>query len=206
MAISKEYIIEYSTNLFTQNGVRSVRMDDISTELGISKRTLYEIFTDKESLIFECIKLHVKRKRELIRQAQKHNNILIELLYSINNHDKYIDKEQFINELRRFYPDIFKKFIDEQTKAMHKYLSTELVNGKKQGYIIEDVDVNIVALMIRDLFQTIIQHLSKNANIDINREDLNSSIRNLILYVLRGISTPKGVNVINEFLENNNFK
>ena len=52
----KDRIVAQSTNLFVRNGVKSVRMDDIASRLGVSKRTIYELFGDRESLIVECVR------------------------------------------------------------------------------------------------------------------------------------------------------
>ena len=52
----KDRIVAESTNLFVRNGVKSVRMDDIASRLGVSKRTIYELFGDRESLIVECVR------------------------------------------------------------------------------------------------------------------------------------------------------
>ena len=53
--LSKDRIIAESTDLFVRYGVKSVRMDDIASRLGVSKRTIYELFGDRESLIRTCV-------------------------------------------------------------------------------------------------------------------------------------------------------
>ena len=49
-------ILNTAMTLFKQRGIKAVRMDDIATEMGISKRTLYEIYSNKEDLLYECVK------------------------------------------------------------------------------------------------------------------------------------------------------
>ncbi len=51
----KDRIIETASEAFTAHGIKSITMDDIAASLGISKRTLYEVFRDKESLLTQCI-------------------------------------------------------------------------------------------------------------------------------------------------------
>ena len=53
----RERIVATAMMAFTAHGIRSIRMDDIATQMGISKRTLYEIFADKETLLKECIQV-----------------------------------------------------------------------------------------------------------------------------------------------------
>ena len=60
--LSKDRIIAESTDLFVRYGVKSVRMDDIASRLGVSKRTIYELFGDRESLIRTCVEYCYNRR------------------------------------------------------------------------------------------------------------------------------------------------
>ena len=51
----KDKILDTANSLFNERGVKAVKMDDISNSLSISKRTLYEIYDNKEDLLFECV-------------------------------------------------------------------------------------------------------------------------------------------------------
>ena len=55
----KDRIIETASEAFTAHGIKSITMDDIAASLGISKRTLYEVFQDKESLLTQCILTYI---------------------------------------------------------------------------------------------------------------------------------------------------
>ena len=199
MAITKEHIVEYATEQFSQFGVRSIRMDDISHGLGISKRTLYEIFENKEALVVECLALYAKyakRKNEML--IKKFDNVLLEILDFASHADRFHDKEWiFINDINRFYPDIFKKFVETHTAIMTNRIRMEFVKGQQDGYVLEDVDLDILVLMIRDSFHAIKQYADKNINLD--DDGIHKSIRNLMLYILRGIATEKGLELINNY-------
>ena len=73
----RERIIDTALNSFATHGIKSITMDDIAAALGISKRTLYEVFADKESLLKECI-LHKQAERDKYLQAiyEQSNNVL----------------------------------------------------------------------------------------------------------------------------------
>ena len=198
MAITKEHIVEYATEQFSQFGVRSIRMDDISHGLGISKRTLYEIFENKEALVVECLSLYAKRKNEMLDSYQKFDNVLLEILDFASHADRFHDKEWiFINDINRFYPDIFKKFVETHSAIMTNRNRMEFVKGQQDGYVLEDVDLDILVLMIRDSFHAIKQYADKNINLD--DDGIHKSIRNLMLYILRGIATEKGLELINNY-------
>lgn len=67
----KTRILETSMQLFKQKGIRAVKMDDIATEMGISKRTLYEIYSNKEDLLYECVKHDSEKMTNSCRSMPK---------------------------------------------------------------------------------------------------------------------------------------
>jgi AcrR family transcriptional regulator len=67
----KERIITTATNLFTRYGIKSISMGEVASELRISKRTLYEHFSDKNSLVFECVQREAENRRLLIEKAEE---------------------------------------------------------------------------------------------------------------------------------------
>ena len=77
----KEHIVLAAAKSFAQKGVKTVRMDDIAAGLSISKRTLYELFHDKEDLLLDVMKLHREEMQEYMTQvASKAENVLEVLL------------------------------------------------------------------------------------------------------------------------------
>ena len=79
--VVKEHIVLAAAKSFAQKGVKTVRMDDIATGLSISKRTLYELFHDKEDLLLDVMKLHREEMQEYMTQvASKAENVLEVLL------------------------------------------------------------------------------------------------------------------------------
>ena len=70
----KGRIMETALKAFTQQGIRAVKMDAIASELSISKRTLYEIYEDKEHLLFETIKNYDERKRQTLTEYAQQDN------------------------------------------------------------------------------------------------------------------------------------
>ena len=75
--VVKEHIVLAAAKSFAQKGVKTVRMDDIAAGLSISKRTLYELFHDKEDLLLDVMKLHREEMQEYMTQvASKAENVL----------------------------------------------------------------------------------------------------------------------------------
>ena len=73
----KEKVAQVAAVAFMHKGIKNVKMDDVAAELGISKRTLYELFSDKEELLLDVVKLHRKEmKNYMISVAEKAENVL----------------------------------------------------------------------------------------------------------------------------------
>ena len=84
----KERILVTSMRAFKERGIRSVRMDDIATALGISKRTIYEIYSNKEELLLDGIMREDKeRKRDAQRYAEDETHNVMDIVCYIYNRD-----------------------------------------------------------------------------------------------------------------------
>ena len=105
----KEIIIERTSSMFVTQGVKAVRMDDIAQELSISKRTLYELFGDKEELLYQSI-LHflVKGQQRRVENSQSVENSLEVMLICLRDMIVYAPISGRIRaNLKRFYPKVF---------------------------------------------------------------------------------------------------
>ena len=100
---TKEEIIRTTQDLITRNGIRAVRVDEIAQTLGISKRTLYEMFTDKNDLVSACLEAmsHQQRERIVACRKRRGGNPLQKVLRLTN---EYIDNLYTVDH--RFLSDI----------------------------------------------------------------------------------------------------
>ena len=69
--MTKEQVMTTALDMFSQYGIKSVSMDDIARNTGISKRTIYEFFEDKETLLQEAIKYHNNTMRKILSELEK---------------------------------------------------------------------------------------------------------------------------------------
>ena len=74
----KEYIIERTSQMFVASGIKAVRMDDIAQTLGVSKRTLYEMFGDKEELLYLCMTHFLEQQRANVNLTSKDSSTVLE--------------------------------------------------------------------------------------------------------------------------------
>lgn len=191
----RERIIKTATGAFTTKGIKSITMDDIAASLGISKRTLYEIFADKESLLKECIlKVQVDRDIYLQEIYEQSANVL-EVILAV--FQKSI--EVFHQTNKRFFEDI-KKYpkIYEMMKANRDSDSERTMSffkaGVEQGIFRSDINFEIVNLLVREQFDVLM-------NTDVCNEYPFIEVYESIMFTyIRGISTEKGARVLEDFI------
>lgn len=195
-------ITEKALELFAERGIKDVKMDDIASALSISKRTIYEHFADKEQLLLETLKLQNSRMRdeakERIRKAEHVLDIIL-TLYTLYFQSLKKINTKFFKELER-YPDICKRNKERDHKNDHQFLAW-MEMGRKQGMFREDANFDVLLYILRHGLQTIFTANIKDESNELNRYTPDELGRTLILFYLRGISTPRGQQIIEEYLE-----
>jgi len=194
----KERIIENASILFFQKGVKSITMSDIANELGISKRTLYEVFRDKEELLETCICCHMAKGDKAIEELAEHSDDVIDSIMRI--YVQTLEEMRHMNhsvifDLKKYHPSIYKKI--EENQRENVYLLLPLLNkGVKQGLIRNDVNFEIILWLVKSQFRALI-------NDDFFPKDkysLNDFIQVIILSFMRGISTSEGIKKVDNFV------
>ena len=179
-------------------------MDFIASTLSISKRTIYELFTDKEQLLLEALKLHNERmRREAKEEIRKADNVLdiILRLYTLYFEKLKSVNSNFIKELER-YPNISKRNRERNHKNDKKFIAW-MEMGRKQGLLREDANFEILLYILRrDLEIIFTVSLSSDTN-ELSKYTPDELGRTLILFYLRGISTPRGQEIIENYMNNN---
>lgn len=197
-------IIQAAHRMFIERGIKDVKMDDIAAELSISKRTIYELFNDKEQLLRKVLmyqnEMMHERGIEIVRNSShileiilKLYNLHFELLKMVNN--------KFFAELDK-YPEICKHKKNEEDKNIKKFVAwMEL--GRKQGLFRQDADFEILVFIIKRDLMTILEVKMQTGHTELKKFTPEELGRKLILFYLRGISTPKGQEIIEEYLKRN---
>ena len=197
-------ITEKALELFTQKGIKDVKMDDIASILSMSKRTIYEQFADKEQLLLEALKLHNKRMRdktrEKIREA-KHVLDIVLTMYTMYFESIKSVNIKFFKELER-YPNICKRNTERDQKNDKKFLAW-MEMGRRQGFFREDANFEILLYILRRDLQAIFTANMKDEKNELSKYTPDELGRTLILFYLRGISTPRGQEIIEDYMRNN---
>ena len=191
----KERIIATATEAFTTKGIKSITMDDIAAALGISKRTLYEVFVDKESLLKDCIlTVQAERDRYLQEVYEQSHNVLEVILAEFQK-----SIEMFHKTNKRFFEDIKKypkgyNMMKERSESDSEKTMSFFMLGVEQGIFRSDVNFAIVNLLVREQFDVLL-------NTDVCNEYSFIEVYESIMFTyIRGISTEKGAKVLEDFI------
>ena len=191
----KTRILEAASDAFSQKGIKSVRMDDIAQSLNISKRTLYEIYENKEVLLFECLKTSKARaQEEMTFIAAQQNNVMDIILDIYRSKMSQLQKinPQFYSDLEK-YPQL-QSFLEEQHDKDRTKLKDFLRRGIEEGYFKGDINVDIIA----NVFDAINEYMMSHKLY--TEFPLEQLFNNMLFVTIRGICTQKGVAVIDTFL------
>lgn len=191
----KTKIIETSLELFLQRGCKTVTMDDIARENGISKRTLYEVFTDKSELLEECIQLMHSQMRDYAGGFKDKSSNVIDVLFKLHESqsDVLLDlKKNFFIELKRYYYVIYKRSI-EYFVDFHKQMTYDyIIRGQKEGLIKQEINTKLVSKIIIE-----ISNILENSEVfSLKKYSKEELFREVIIFYIRGICTTKGIELI----------
>ena len=187
----KGRILKAAMKAFAEQGVKAVRMDDVAQSLSISKRTLYEIYKDKEELLYQgVVQFDQEAKQSMsayIEQAESVMDIILEA------YQRRVVRTGTVNPL--FYEDIQKyprvvDYLKKERERTYAYFVELLRRGVIEGFFRNDIDYELVAQMFNAINTYVMtQHL-------LSRYTLQQVFANMLLIPLRGFCTEKGLQMI----------
>jgi AcrR family transcriptional regulator len=145
-----ERIIEGGEELFLKAGIKSVTMDDIARHLGMSKKTIYQFFKDKNELVTAMVKKKLKEDEEqMIEFISKSANVIEEMMNMTKCSEDMFSRINpiVIHDMQKYHPDAWKVFQQFKNEVLISTLEELLTKGIKQGYIRPEIDVRVVARM-----------------------------------------------------------
>ncbi|MEI7490092.1 MAG: TetR/AcrR family transcriptional regulator [Bacteroidota bacterium] len=148
-------ILERVRELFYKYGVRSVSIDDICRDLGLSKKKLYEYVSSKQELVGKLLELE-RRNFEVIFDQYNFDginaiDILLTVSKELGEHFRDISPSMTF-DLKKYYPEIYHQHMDERIEFIFQKIQVNLTKGITQGMYRTDLSVELVArLYIRRL-------------------------------------------------------
>lgn len=185
-------IIEKVSELYEQYGIKSVTMDDVARELGMSKKTLYNYVSNKDDLVRHYVE-HITRQRKCNVDDIKQRNLnAIEELFAVNEHviemlKKYNPSTDY--DLKKYYPHHYQKLRAFRRKNMFQAVKENIRKGKREGLYRQDMDEDIIARV----HVSRIENSFANEMFDVSELTSWRFVREMMIYHLRGIANEKGI-------------
>ena len=190
----KQKIINKSDNLFRTYGLRGVTMDNISSELGMSKKTIYKYFQDKESIATESINFYFSGLISEISRLNKTCKNSIEFSIKLSRFFRSTINDinpLYVKDVKKYYPSLDKIINEYKSKIFFKGVSDNIIRGKKEGYIRKEVDEVILSkLRIEEMEIAFDQDVFPYQEYDFRKVQVQ-----FFDHFMRGILTQKGLEV-----------
>lgn len=187
--------LEKVADLFVVNGAKTLTMDDIAKEFGMSKKTLYQKYTNKEALLSDVLQFKLKEVIEKLNELDIKIENAIERMFC---RDEQIEKavqtnrSLFIRQLIKYYPMIFNQHMMHFSERFTEVIIHNIKRGREQGYYRDDFDEKLYGKMF---FQLIMSYDSSpffNTE-EIDRTHFNNEAMKFFMYA---ITTEKGKNYL----------
>jgi TetR/AcrR family transcriptional regulator, cholesterol catabolism regulator len=198
----KERILSKTSELFLVYGIKNVTMDMLASELGISKRTIYEIFGDKENLVVEFLAFVYRKQNTMRMHIIENAEHSIEAMFQIFR-SQYLEHKSipkvFLEDLKKYIPVMNKRlFSDADFLKEHSSSYKLLEKGVQQGIFRKEINTEMVDLFLQELFPFVMN----NERIMMRKCEDMEVFTNIILPYFRGLCTIKGINLIDKYFDN----
>jgi len=144
----KDRIVQGSLRQFMQYGFRNVSMDDIASNLGMSKKTLYQHFTEKEELVAAALEFDIENnQKDCVRSTNTSNNAIAEVYDIIRVVAEQLRdmNPMVLFEMQKFHPKAFKRFQQHKDEFILKMIHQNLLRGIAEGLYREDINIEVLA-------------------------------------------------------------
>lgn len=189
-----DYIIDQAADLYLQYGIRSLTMDDLARELGISKKTLYQHVTDKADLVARVVRRKFEQSRCQIQHLPENLNAIEVLVYTnemiLEMMKKSIPSIEY--DLIKYYPNVWKELLSERRKVICDQIRQNLQQGIAEGLYREDLNIDIITKIHASRVE-----LKWQSGYFTMEEVMSPLVTNeMFVYHVRGICNAKGLEVL----------
>jgi AcrR family transcriptional regulator len=196
---NKERILEKATDLFMRYGIRSITMDEIAAQLGISKKTIYQFFTDKDAMVEAVVNEEMKRNEEGCRGfSDTAENAVQEIFLAVDDVQEMLKamNPQLIHDLEKHHPVAFKRLKQYKHQFLYTMIKENLERGIREDIYRTDLNADLTTRhRIETAFMPFNQEVFPQ-----NKYSLNQTCQELAILFLHSICNPAGKKLIEKYL------
>ena len=197
----KDYIINGADKLFCQYGFKSVTMDDIAKNLGVSKKTIYQNFKDKNELINILIRGRiVNQDLQMNKCFAKSENAVQELYLSMQDMDYFLAtmNPMLFYDLQKYHQQAWLKFMAFKEEEIAKIILNNLESGIQEGLYRKEINTEIITRARLDQVDLV---FTQHGHYDTNKYSLSSIMVEITRLFLFGICNAEGLKLIYKYDE-----
>lgn len=194
----KERILAKAHELYHRFGIRSVTMDEIASQLGMSKKTIYQFFADKEELVDATLQLHIDTSRlRCQRDRNQAENAIHEIFLTLDMVQELLAdmSPTIVYDLEKFHPKTYAKLTEHRDTFLYQVFKANLEWGIKEELYRPEIDVDVVTkIRIETMFlpfNAVVFHPNKYSLVHVEKE--------LLEHFLFGVATAKAHKLINKY-------
>jgi AcrR family transcriptional regulator len=200
MIIARERILQAAHRLMSSYGVRSITMDDLAADLGISKKTIYKYFDDKDAIVEEVVQMVLADNRISFEQdLKKADNAVHEMTLCLN---RLVDMLESMNpsvlfDLRKYHPAAYAAIQRHQYEFLYDKMKANVMRGIREGYYRMEIKPDIIArYRVESILLPFNPEFSKAT-----RSSLAELESEILQHYLFGLVTPSGYKVVQKYLK-----
>lgn len=195
----KEQILEKTESLIMRYGIKSVTMDDLAREMGMSKKTLYQYIPNKTQMVQEIFKKKIEEEKCIMEEAQAQAVDAIDEILTIA---RWVIKDlremspTVIFDLQKYYREIWTMMESYHSKHILRKIRQNIERGIEEGVYRNDISADLISKL----------YVSKNASVASSElfppgeYDLEELFKAHMIYHIRGIASPKGLQLFEKHL------
>ncbi|MES2416739.1 MAG: TetR/AcrR family transcriptional regulator [Bacteroidota bacterium] len=195
----KAYIIEEADTLFCQYGFKSVTMDDIAKHLGMSKKTIYHHFSDKDELVNILIKEKLTAQDCMMDSCSlKAENAVQEIFFAVNNINEVLTSmnPKLFYDLQKYHPKAWLSFKDFKTQNLGRSILQNLERGISEDLYRSDIKIDILSQMRLEQVDLL---FTQHDHYTMNKYNIAQVMVEITEHFLYGVCNAKGLEKINYY-------
>jgi TetR/AcrR family transcriptional regulator, cholesterol catabolism regulator len=196
---NKDRILEKANDLFMQYGIRSITMDEIAAQLGISKKTIYQFFTDKDAMVEAVVNELINRNEEDCRSfSLTAENAVHEIFIAMDFTQEMLKamNPQIMYDLEKHHPIAYKRLKQYKYQFLFSTIKENLERGAREDIYRADLNIDLTT---RHRIESAFMPFNQEA-FPPNKYPMNQTCQELAILFLHSICNPKGKKLIEKYL------
>ncbi|MEX2483856.1 MAG: TetR/AcrR family transcriptional regulator [Brumimicrobium sp.] len=189
-------IINKSALLFLKNGIKSVTMDDLAKELGVSKKTIYKYFDDKNDLVTKIVEIKTSLDRQACKEARCDSENAIDALFKISEFVSEMMQNVHSSvffDLQKYHRDAWEVMEEHKLNFVKSQIKENIERGQEEGLYIPTLNSEVIS----SIYISTMNGLFDGFTFDLSKFQFKTIFDEIIYFQIRGIANDRGLKYLN---------